>query len=154
VDVHDFAGPALDQFAKLILYATRFDSNNERWVKVGNTADTSEFDFESIRRRRYQLGREQFPLAGALLVTSDAGGPNGRRIREWKVEVTNLSAKTGRQFTECHYSPGTSKWSRIKHRMFSYCTMNWGGKPLIRTRTSIGLISTTATTTGLSIQAG
>ena len=123
-------------------------TNNEGWVNVGDVADTSEFAVESIRRWWNQMGRLRFPDADRLLITADAGGSNGYRVRAWKVELAKLAAETGLRITVCHYPPGTSKWNRIEHRMFSFITMNWRGKPLTSLRTIIELISATATTTG------
>jgi transposase len=153
VQVHDFADPALGEHAKAIPYGIYDVANNEGWVNVGDTADTSEFAVESIRRWWNQMGRDRFPDADRLLITADAGGSNGYRVRAWKVELAKLAAETGLRITVCHYPPGTSKWNRIEHRMFSFITMNWRGKPLTSLRTVIELISATATTTGLTIKA-
>ena len=116
-------------------------------------ADTAEFAVNSIRGWWNQMGRARFPDADRLLITADAGGSNGYRVRAWKVELARLAAETGLEITVCHYPPGTSKWNRIEHRMFSFITMNWRGTPLTCLRTIIELISATTTTTGLSIQA-
>ncbi|MGH7745657.1 MAG: ISAzo13 family transposase [Candidatus Dormibacteria bacterium] len=153
VGVHDFADPALGEFAKAIPYGIYDVSNNEGWVNVGDVADTAEFAVCSIRRWWDQMGRARFPDATRLLVTADAGGSNGYRLRAWKVELARLSADIGLEITVCHYPPGTSKWNRIEHRMFSFITMNWRGKPLTTLRTIIELISATTTSTGLTIQA-
>ena len=153
VQVHDFADPALGEHAKAIPYGIYDVANNEGWVNVGDTADTSEFAVESIRRWWNQMGRDRFPDADRLLITADAGGSNGYRVRAWKVELAKLAAETGLRITVCHYPPGTSKWNRIEHRMLSFITMNWRGKPLTSLRTVIELISATATTTGLTIKA-
>jgi hypothetical protein len=128
-------------------------ANDEGWVSVGDVADTAEFAVESIRRWWDQMGRARFPNADRLLITADAGGSNGYRQRAWKVHLARLAAETGLRITVCHYPPGTSKWNRIEHRMFSFLTMNWRGRPLTGLRTIIELISATATTTGLTIQA-
>jgi len=153
VQVHDFADPALGEHAKAIPYGIYDVANDEGWVSVGDVADTAEFAVESIRRWWNQMGRTRFPDADRLLVTADAGGSNGYRLRAWKVELARLAAETGLRITVCHYPPGTSKWNRIEHRMFSFITMNWRGRPLTTLRTIIELISATATTTGLTIQA-
>jgi transposase len=153
VQVHDFADRALGDHAKAIPYGIYDVANNEGWVNVGDTADTSEFAVESIRRWWHQMGRDRFPDADRLLITADAGGSNGYRLRAWKVELAKLAEETGLRITVCHYPPGTSKWNRIEHRMFSFITMNWRGKPLTSLRTVIELISATATTTGLTIKA-
>jgi hypothetical protein len=153
VQVHDFADRALGEFAKAIPYGIYDVANNEGWVSVGDVADTAEFAVESIRRWWNQMGRQRFPDADRLLITADAGGSNGYRVRAWKVHLAKLAAETGLAVTVCHYPPGTSKWNRIEHRMFSFITMNWRGRPLTSLRTIIELISATTTSTGLTVQA-
>ena len=153
VQVHDFADRALGEHAKAIPYGIYDIANNEGWVSVGDVADTAEFAVESIRRWWNQMGRARFPNADRLLITADAGGSNGYRVRAWKVHLARLAVETGLRITVCHYPPGTSKWNRIEHRMFSYITMNWRGRPLTSLRTIIELISATDTATGLTIQA-
>jgi hypothetical protein len=153
VNVHDFADRELGEYSKAIPYGVYDLANNEGWVNVGDTADTSEFAVESIRRWWHQMGRERFADATSLLITADAGGSNGYRVRAWKVELARLAQQTGLTITVCHYPPGTSKWNKIEHRMFSFITMNWRGKPLSSLRTIIELISATSTSTGLTIQA-
>jgi hypothetical protein len=153
VNDHDFADRALGEFAKAIPYGIYDVANNEGWVNVGDVADTSEFAVESIRRWWATLGSDRFPTATRLLITADAGGSNGYRVRAWKVELAKLAVETGLEITVCHYPPGTSKWNKIEHRMFSFITMNWRGRPLTSLRTIIELISATTTTTGLTIQA-
>jgi len=150
VQVHDFVDPAL---GKAIPYGIYDLANNEGWVSVGDVADTAEFAVESIRRWWDQMGRTRFPDAERLLITADAGGSNGYRLRAWKVHLAALAAETGLRITVCHYPPGTSKWNRIEHRMFSFITANWRGRPLVSLRTIIELISATTTETGLSIHA-
>lgn len=153
VQVHDFADRKLGDYAKAIPYGIYDVANNEGWVSVGDVADTATFAVESIRRWWNQMGRVRFPDADRLLITADAGGSNGYRLRAWKVELARLAEETGLRITVCHYPPGTSKWNKIEHRMFSFITMNWRGKPLTSLRTIIELISATSTQTGLSIQA-
>jgi hypothetical protein len=153
VEVHDFADRTLGEHTKAIPYGIYDVANNEGWVNVGDTADTSEFAVESIRRWWLQMGRTRFANAERLLITADAGGSNGYRIRAWKVELARLAQEIAMPITVCHYPPGTSKWNKIEHRMFSFITMNWRGKPLTSVRTIIELISATATSTGLTIQA-
>lgn len=150
VGVHDFVDPAV---GKAIPYGIYDLANDEGWVSVGDVADTAEFAVESIRRWWNQMGRTRFPHADRLLITADAGGSNGYRLRAWKVHLAALAAETGLRITVCHYPPGTSKWNRIEHRMFSFITANWRGRPLVSLRTIIELISATTTETGLSIQA-
>ena len=150
--VHDFADRALGNRGKAIPYGIYGLVNDEGWVSVGDTADTAEFAVEAIRRWWAQMGKDRFPGATRLLVTADAGGSNGYRLRAWKFHLARLAAETGLDITCCHYPPGTSKWNRVEHRMFSFITMNWRGRPLTSLRTIIELISAT-TTTGLTIQA-
>ena len=150
VQVHDFVDPAL---GKAIPYGIYDLANNEGWVSVGDVADTAEFAVESIRRWWNQMGRARFPDADRLMITADAGGSNGYRLRAWKVHLAALAAETGLRITVCHYPPGTSKWNRIEHRMFSFITANWRGRPLVSLRTIIELISATTTETGLSVHA-
>lgn len=153
VGVHDFADRALGEHGKAIPYGIYDLSNDEGWVSVGDDADTAEFTVESIRGWWNQMGRARFPDADRLLITADAGGSNGYRLRAWKVHLAALAAETGLRITVCHYPPGTSKWNQIEHRMFSFITTNWRGRPLVTLRTIIELISATTTSTGLTIQA-
>ena len=153
VNVHDFPDRALGEFAKAIPYGIYDISNDEGWVNVGDTADTAEFAVESIRRWWNQIGRARFPHATKLMITADAGGSNGYRIRAWKWHLAQLAAETGLEITVCHYPPGTSKWNRIEHRLFSFISMNWRGRPLTDIRTIIELIAATTTETGLTVQA-
>jgi Rhodopirellula transposase DDE domain len=150
VRVHDFIDPEL---GKAIPYGIYDIGNNEGWVSVGDTADTAEFAVESIRRWWNAMGKQRFPDAERLLITADAGGSNGYRLRAWKVHLAKLAQETGLDITACHYPPGTSKWNKIEHRMFSFITMNWRGRPLTSLCTIIELISATSTKTGLKIQA-
>jgi transposase len=152
-NVHDFADPELAEYAKAIPYGVYDVFNNEGWVNVGDTADTAAFAVESIRRWWYQIGVVRFPEADRLLITADAGGSNGYRVRAWKVELAALAEETGLDITVCHYPPGTSKWNKIEHRLFSFITINWRGRPLTTMRTIIELISATSTSTGLSVLA-
>ena len=153
VNVHDFADRDLGEHGKAIPYGIYDVANDEGWVNVGDTADTAEFAVESIRRWWNQMGHERFPGAERLLITADAGGSNGYRLKAWKVQLARLAAETGLDITVCHYPPGTSKWNRIEHRMFSFITMNWRGRPLTSLRIIIELLSATTTATGLTIQA-
>ena len=153
VNVHDFADPALGEFAKAIPYGVYDVANDEGWVSVGDVADTAEFAVASIRRWWETLGTDRFPDATRLLVTADAGGSNGYRVRAWKFHLAELARETGLEITVCHYPPGTSKWNKIEHRLFSFISMNWRGRPLTDVRTVIELIAATTTTTGLTVQA-
>ena len=153
VGVHDFADRLLGKRGKAIPYGIYDLVNDEGWVSVGDIADTAQFAVQAIRGWWEQMGRARFPDADRLLITADAGGSNGYRLRAWKVELARLAAEIGIPITVCHYPPGTSKWNRIEHRMFSFITMNWRGRPLTSVRTIIELISATTTDTGLTIQA-
>jgi hypothetical protein len=148
--VHDFVDPDL---GRAIPYGIFDETNNEGWVSVGDTADTAEFAVNSIRSWWTNMGQARFPDATKLLITADAGGSNGYRVRAWKTHLAKLAAETGLDITVCHYPPGTSKWNRIEHRMFSFITMNWRGRPLTSYRTIIELIAATTTETGLRIRA-
>ena len=150
VKTHDFVDP---EQGRAIPYGIYDLSNDEGWVSVGDTADTAEFAVASIRRWWHNMGAERFPSATRLLITADAGGSNGYRVRAWKVELARLAAETGLEITVCHYPPGTSKWNKVEHRMFSFITMNWRGRPLVSYRTIIELIAGTTTKEGLRIKA-
>ena len=150
VRVHDFMDPTL---GKVVPYGIYDVANNEGWVNVGDNADTAEFAVNSIRRWWMEMGRTRFPDADRLLITADGGGSNGYRLRAWKTQLAALAAETGLRITVCHYPPGTSKWNRIEHRMFSFITLNWRGRPLETLRTVIELIAATTTETGLTIHA-
>jgi transposase len=150
VNVHDFVDPEL---GRAIPYGVYDEANNEGWVSVGDIADTAAFAVNAIRSWWQQMGQARFPDATKLLITADAGGSNGHRVRAWKAELARLAAETGLEVTVCHYPPGTSKWNRIEHRMFSFITMNWRGRPLTSYRTIVELISATTTETGLHVRA-
>jgi hypothetical protein len=151
VNVHDFADRALGEGAKAIPYGVYDVGSDEGWVSVGDSADTAEFAVESIRRWWDQLGRRRFPAATRLLITADAGGSNGPRVRAWKWHLARLAADTGLELTVCHYPPGTSKWNKIEHRLFSFISMNWRNRPLTDIRTIVELIAATQTKTGLAV---
>ncbi len=150
VNMHDFVDP---EQGLAVPYRVYDVVNNEGWVSVGNSADTSAFAVNAIRSWWQTMGAQRFGGATRLLITADAGGSNGYRVRAWKAELAKLAAETGLEITVCHYPPGTSKWNRIEHRMFSYITMNWRGRPLVSYRTIVELISATTTKTGLRIKA-
>jgi transposase len=147
---HDFVDKEL---GRAVPYGVYDVANDEGWVSVGDTADTASFAVESIRRWWNTMGRGRFPNATKLCITADAGGSNGHRVKLWKVELAKLATQTGLEITVCHYPPGTSKWNKIEHRMFSFISMNWRGRPLVTYRTIIELISATTTKSGLRITA-
>jgi transposase len=147
---HDFIDKDL---GRAVPYGVYDIGNDEGWVSVGDTGDTASFAVEAIRRWWYSMGQARFPDAARLLITADAGGSNGHRVKLWKVELAQLAEETGLEITVCHYPPGTSKWNKIEHRMFSFISMNWRGRPLVSNRTIIELISATTTKSGLTIKA-
>ena len=153
VNDHDFPDRDLGENAKAIPYGVYDIANNEGWVSVGDTADTAEFAVASIRRWWNTMGKQRFPDATRLLITADGGGSNGSRVRAWKWHLAQFAAETGLEITVCHYPPGTSKWNQIEHRLFSFISMNWRGRPLTSIRTIVELIAATTTTTGLTVQA-
>ena len=126
---------------------------NAGWVNVGTDADTGMFAVESIRRWWTKIGRSHYPGANRLLITADGGGSNGSRLRLWKTQLAELAAETGLEITVSHFPPGTSKWNRIEHRMFSAITLNWRGRPLETHEVVVETIAATTAKTGLSIQA-
>jgi hypothetical protein len=150
VSVHDF--PHLGK-GKAIPYGAYDIALNRAVVNVGVTHDTAEFAAESIRRWWRLDGRRHYRRAPRLLICADSGGSNGNRTRAWKLHLQALSDETGMAITVCHYPPGTSKWNKIEHRLFSFISLNWKGKPLINFETVINLIGGTRTRTGLSVKA-
>jgi len=150
VDVHDF--PDKD-VPKAIPYGVLDVGANEGWMSVGDDHDTAAFAVNAIRRWFATMGRDRYPEATTLMVTADAGGSNGYRNRLWKAELAALAAETGLAITVCHYPPGTSKWNKIEHRMFSFITKNWRGKPLTSYQVIVELVAATTTATGLQILA-
>ncbi len=128
-------------------------TKNEGWVNVGISRDTAEFAVESIRRWWSGMGCQRYPDATDLLITADGGGSNGYRIRLWKREIQKLSNELGVSVHVCHFPPGTSKWNKIEHQMFSFISRNWRGRPLESLGTIINLIANTTTQTGLQIEA-
>lgn len=147
--VHDFI--IRDQ-GKAIPYGVYDLNRNEGWVSVGIDHDTATFAVNSIRRWWKVMGRPTYGRATSLLITADAGGSNGSRTRLWKWELQKFANRTGLAVNVCHYPPGTSKWNKIEHRLFSHITMNWRGKPLVDIATVVNLIGSTTTETGLRIR--
>jgi hypothetical protein len=146
VQVHDFGKQ------KDVPYGVYDLGQNAGWVSVGTDHDTSAFAVESIRRWWNMMGREAYPDARQLLITADSGGSNGSRVRLWKLELQRLADETGLEISVCHFPPGTSKWNRIEHRLFSFITKNWRGKPLVIHEIIVNLIAATTTRTGLRVQ--
>jgi hypothetical protein len=150
VRTHDFKDKQLGKVAPYGVYDL---ANDEGFVSVGVSNDTAQFSVASIRAWFQQLGRGRFPTARGVLITADCGGSNGNRTRLWKVELQKLADQIGLPITVCHFPPGTSKWNRIEHRLFSHISMNWRGKPLISHQVIISLIAATTTRTGLKVHA-
>src|ERR1700689_2175858 len=126
---------------------------NTGFVNVGTDHDTGAFAVASIRGWWRAEGRRLYPLAGRLLITADGGGSNGWRLRLWKWELQRLANQTGLTLTICHFPPGTSKWNKVEHRLFSFITNNWRGKPLVSHQVIVNLIANTTTTKGLIVKA-
>lgn len=147
VDTHDFMGDK----GRASPYGVYDIFANEGWVSVGISADTAEFAVNSIRSWWNNLGRQRYPNASSLLITADCGGSNGYRLRLWRLQMQVLADEIGIPITVCHLPPGTSKWNRIEHRMFSFISINWRAQPLVDHQTIISLISATKTTKGLRI---
>jgi len=148
VRVHDFLIPELGKVAPYGIYDI---THNLGWVNVGIDHDTATFAVESIRRWWYSMGRPLYSDAYQLLITADGGGSNGYRLRLWKVELQKLADETGLSIKVCHLPPGTSKWNKIEHRLFSYISQNWRGKPLVSYEVIVNLIAATTTTTRLRV---
>ena len=146
--VHDFLIPDLGRVSPYGVYDI---AQNEAWVSVGTDHDTAAFAVESIRRWWRGMGQALYPSATRLLITADAGGSNGYRLRLWKLELQKL-ADTGLEIDVCHLPPGTSKWNKIEHRLFSAISQNWRGKPLVSHEVVVNLIGATTTRTGLRVQ--
>lgn len=150
VNMHDFPDK---QRGKAIPYGVYDMGQNVGWVNVGRDHDTASFAVESIRRWWGHLGKPLYPRARTLLICADSGGSNGYRVRLWKRELQRLANTIGLDITVCHFPPGTSKWNKIEHRLFSYISMNWRGQPLISHEVIVELIGATTTQSGLHVEA-
>jgi transposase len=150
VDVHDFPE---SEVPKAVPYGVYDIGANEGWMEVGSDHDTAQFAVSAIKRWWQTMGIERYPRATRLMVTADAGGSNGYRNKLWKVELAKLASETGLAITVCHYPPGTSKWNKVEHRLFSFISINWRGRPLTSYRTIVELAAATTTRTGLKVQA-
>jgi hypothetical protein len=149
VRVHDFQD---DELGKAIPYGVYDLSANAGWVSVGTDHDTPEFAVESIYCWWRQMGRRTYPEARELLITADGGGSNGSRTRLWKVALQRMADTTGLKISVCHLPPGTSKWNKIEHRLFSHIAMNWRGTPLVDLATIVSLIGSTHSRSGLRVR--
>ncbi len=150
VEVHDFVDPTL---GRAVPYGVYDLSANQGFVGVGTDNDTAAFAVNTIGRWWDMVGSVAYPGSSGLLITADAGGSNGYRNRLWKRELSALAARTGLEITVCHLPPGTSKWNKIEHRLFSAISMNWRGRPLVSHEVIVELIAATSTRTGLTVQA-
>jgi len=149
VRVHDFLDKKL---GKAIPYGVYDLARNAGWVSVGMDHDTAAFAVNTIRRWWRTMGRPAYPRARALLIVADSGGSNGSRVRLWKWELHRLACQTGLAIHVCHLPPGTSKWNKIEHRLFSFISQNWRGRPLLTHATIVNLIANTRTATGLKVR--
>jgi len=147
--MHDFV---IDELGRASPYGVYDVAANEAHMSVGTDHDTAAFAVESIRRWWATMGQELYPDAKQLLVTADAGGSNGYRLRLWKLELQKLADETGLEIAVCHFPPGTSKWNKIEHRLFSAISQNWRGKPLVSHEVIVKLIAATTTRTGLRVR--
>jgi transposase len=150
VKVHDFIDPDL---GRAIPYGVYDVGRNQGWVNVGCDHDTAAFAVESIRRWWKGMGAKDYRGVRQLLICADGGGSNGYRVRQWKWELQRLADRTGLEISVCHFPPGTSKWNKIEHRLFSQISMNWRGKPLVSHEVIVNLIAATTTKTGLKVRA-
>src|ERR1035437_5280832 len=149
VNTHDFLDPDKGRASPYGIYDL---VNNAGFVNVGISADTSEFAVESIRRWWLSMGKESHANARKLLITANGGGSNGSRVRLWKTELQRMADEMNLEISVCHFPPGTSKWNKIEHRMFSYISQNWRGKPLVSIETIVKLVGATKTKKGLMIK--
>ena len=149
VRVHDFLIPELGRVSPYGVYDI---AQNEAWVSVGTDHDTAAFAVESIRRWWQTMGQPLYPRARRLLITADAGGSNGYQVRLWKLELQKLADETRLEIAVCHLPPGTSKWNKIEHRLFSAISQNWRGKPLVSHEVVVNLIGATTTAKGLRVR--
>lgn len=150
VNVHDFADKELGRATPYGVYDIAADQG---WVSVGTDHDTAAFAVQTIRRWWSMMGKPRYPKAKELTITADGGGSNGHRVRLWKLELSNLARETGLTIHVCHFPPGTSKWNKIEHRLFSLITMNWRARPLVSHEVIVNLIASTKTTAGLLVHA-
>ena len=149
VNAYDFVDPKKGRATPYGIYDL---NNNEAWVSVGISHDTAEFSVQTIRTWWNEMGKALFGVASSLLIIADGGGSNGYRLRLWKIELQKLADELGIPISVCHLPPGTSKWNKIEHRLFSFISRNWRGKPLLTHQVIVELISATKTKTGLKVR--
>jgi hypothetical protein len=148
VKVYDFLSDAV---GKITPYGIYDITHNLGWVNVGIDKDTAEFAVQSIRNWWYKMGEKLYKDSKELLINADGGGSNGSRVRLWKAELQKLANETGLKIKVCHFPPGTSKWNKIEHRLFSYITKNWRGRPLVSYESAVNSIAATKTEKGLKV---
>ena len=146
---HDFP---IKELGKATPYGIYDIMKNAGFVNVGISGDTSEFAVESIKKWWYEMGQEAYPKTNSIYITADSGGSNGVRVKLWKVKLQELSNELGLTLRISHFPPGTSKWNKIEHRLFSFISKNWRGKPLISLAVIVNLISATTTNAGLTVK--
>jgi hypothetical protein len=149
VRVHDFL---IKELGRAVPYGLYDLASNAGWVSVGMGGDTATFAVQTIRRWWQEVGRVRYPHATRLTITADGGGSNGSRVRLWKRELQGLADELGIEIAVHHLPPGTSKWNKIEHRLFSFISMNWKAQPLVSYRVIVDLIGATTTTTGLTVR--
>ncbi len=150
VKVYDFVDKKLGRVNPYGVYDM---ADNSAWVSVGIDHDTASFAVSTIRRWWFAMGRDLYPEAKKLVITADGGGSNGSRVRLWKIELQKLASELNIPIYVSHFPPGTSKWNKIEHRLFSFISMNWRGKPLVSHETIVNLIAATTTRKGLKVRA-
>ena len=149
VEVYDFIDKDIP---KAVPYGVLDLTDNQAWVSVGISHDTAEFAVVTIRTWWHEMGRPLYPEAPSLLIIADGGGSNGYRLRLWKVELQKLASELGMPIEVCQLPPGTRKWNKIEHRLFSFIRQNWRGKPLVTHQVIVELIAATQTKAGLNVQ--
>jgi Rhodopirellula transposase DDE domain len=149
VRVHDFL---IKELGRAVPYGVYDLAANEGWVSVGIDHDTAAFAVQTIRSWWHKVGHQQYPGASCLTITADGGGSNGSRVRLWKYQLQKLADELGMEINVHHLPPGTSKWNKIEHRLFSFISMNWRAKPLVSYRVIVDLISATTTDAGLKVR--
>ena len=149
VNVYDFIQLAVGKAVPYGIYDMKL---NEGYVNVGIDHDTAEFAVQSIKKWWECMGKKRYPDAKRLMITADGGGSNGSRVKLWKIELQKFATETGLEISVCHFPPGTSKWNKIEHRLFSFITKNWRGKPLVSYEVIVNLIANTRTEKGLRVE--
>ena len=149
VRVHDFL---IKELGRAVPYGVYDLATNAGWVSVGVDHDTAAFAVQTIRRWWHEVGQPRYPHARCLTITADGGGSNGSRVRLWKRELQGLADEIGLDISVHHFPPGTSKWNKIEHRLFSFITLNWRATPLVSYQVIVDLIANTTTRTGLSVR--